>query len=101
VIENYLLRIKSAIIVKTLISEAPIQTVQNITVPTIEKILVDLFCDKNLFYAYQGKELHTIFQEAFSKYTINQNKLMRYSNRRGKKEEFIKYLKQIQIIGNK
>lgn len=100
VIENYLLQTKSAIIVKTLISEAPIQIIQNIPVPTIEKILVDLFCDRNLFYAYQGKELHTIFQEAFSKYTVNQNKILRYSNRRGKKEEFIEYLKN-QFIGNK
>lgn len=100
-IENYILLVKNPIIIKTLISEAPVQTVQNIPVPTIEKILVDLYCDKDLFFAYQGKELHTIFKEVFLKYTINQSKMLRYSSRRGKKEEFKEYLNRVQIIGNK
>ena len=101
VIENYLLQQKNPIIIKTLISEAPVQIVQNIPVPTIEKILVDLYCDSNLFFPYQGKELHTIFQEVFSKYTVNQSKILRYSSRRGRKKEIMEYLNMNQIIGNK
>lgn len=100
IIENYILPIRNPIIIKTLISEAPVQTIQNIPVPTIEKIVVDLYCNKDLFFAYQGKELRTIFQEVFSKYTVNQSKLLRYSSRRGKKEEFKEYIDKIQIIGN-
>lgn len=92
IIENYILPIKNPIIIKSLKSEAPIQSIGKISVPTIEKILADLFCDKEFFFFYQGKELKNIFQEAFSKYTINQTKLLRYCNRRGKKAELETYL---------
>ena len=62
-------------------------------------MLVDLYCDVDLFQFYQGKEKGTIFKEAFSKYTINKSKLLRYASRRGKKEEIEKQTNQ--IIGNK
>ena len=58
-------------------------------------MLVDIFCDKIVFSAYQGNEMKTIFTEALNKYTINENKLLRYANRRGKKEQLQKYLKLI------
>ena len=100
VIENYVIYQKNPVIIKTLISEAPLQKVKNVFTTTIEKLLVDIFCDKELFFAFQGKELRTITEEAFMKYSVNQNKILRYANRRGKKEEFVQYLKHIQIIGN-
>ena len=100
VIENYVIYQKNPVIVKTLITEAPLQEVEKVFTTTIEKLLVDIFCDKDLFFAFQGKELRTIMEEAFMKYSVNQNKIIRYANRRGKKEELINYLKQIQIIGN-
>lgn len=58
-------------------------------------MLVDIFCDKIVFLAYQGNEMKTIFTSAYNKYTINENKLLRYANRRGKKEQLQKYLKLI------
>ena len=100
IIENYVIYQKNPVIVKTLITEAPLQEVEKVFTTTIEKLLVDIFCDKDLFFAFQGKELRTIMEEAFMKYSVNQNKIIRYANRRGKKEELINYLKQIQIIGN-
>ncbi|NLA23706.1 MAG: type IV toxin-antitoxin system AbiEi family antitoxin domain-containing protein [Bacteroidales bacterium] len=100
IIDNYISNTKNPIIVKMLITEAPLQKVNTITTITIEKLLVDLFCEKELFYTFQGKELRTIIEESFSKYSVNQNKMMRYANRRGKKKAFFEYLKQIQIIGN-
>ncbi len=101
IIDNYVFNTKKPTIVKNLITEAPLQEVEDITTITIEKLLVDLFCDKELFFAYQGKELRIIMEESFSKYSVNQSKMIRYANRRGKKEVFIDYLKQIQIIGSK
>jgi len=107
VIENYVSNIKNPIIVKALITEAPLQKVDGTKTTTIEKLLVDLFCNKELFFAFQGKELRTTMDEAFSKYSVNQNKMIRYANRRGKKEEFVNYLKiisnyrqQTQLIAN-
>ena len=101
VIENYLLSAKAPIIIKPLISEAPIQRVQDISVPVIEKILVDLYCEPDLFFAYQGKEMRTVFRDIFLKYTVNQSAMLRYSNRRGRKNAFTAYLNRIQIFGNK
>jgi hypothetical protein len=58
-------------------------------------MLVDIFCDDNIFSAQQGSEMKYIFNEAFRKYTINENRLLRYAERRRKKEDLINYLKTI------
>ena len=81
-----------------MISEAPLQIIKDYQTVTLEKMLVDVFCDEELFFIYQGKEMKSIFKEAFGKYSINTNKLLRYASRRGKKEEINKYINQ--IIGN-
>ena len=99
VLENYAISENNFIIVKPLISESPIQSIKNIDTVTLEKILVDIFCDKIIFSAYKGNEMKTIFTSAFNKYVINENKLLRYANRRGKREQLKKYLKLIN--GNK
>lgn len=94
-LEQYVFNASNPIIVKPLISEAPLQRIKNINTATIEKILVDLFCDEDLFQIYQGRERNIIFKEAYSKYTINNTKLLRYASRRGGKDELEKYLNQI------
>jgi hypothetical protein len=58
-------------------------------------MLVDIFCDDVLFSAQQGSEMQTIFRNAFDKYTINENKMLRYADRRRKKEAFLNYLHKI------
>jgi hypothetical protein len=91
-IEKYLPDEKETLIVKSLVSEAPLQTIGRINSPTIEKILVDIFCDDVIFSAQQGSEMRTIFKEAFNKYTVNESRMMRYADRRRKKENFREYL---------
>lgn len=88
VIDNYLyLSDTKSVVVKNMVSEAPTETVEGVKVPSLEMILVDLFCDKRLFKAYQGNELAHIYRNIFSQYSINITKLMRYAARRGKKPE--------------
>lgn len=99
VFERYIIDKENVIIVKALISEAPIQNIKDFKTSTLEKTLVDLFCDDIIFSAYQGNEMKKIYKNAFSKYSINESKLLRYANRRGKKEELKDYL--LQINGNK
>jgi hypothetical protein len=91
-IEKYLPDEKETIIVKSLVSEAPLQTINRINLPTIEKMLVDIFCDDVIFAAQQGSEMRTIFQEALKRYTVNESRMMRYADRRRKKERFREYL---------
>jgi hypothetical protein len=94
IVERYASVQKNAIIVSPLVSESPVQLIQKMPAPTLEKILVDLICDTNVFYAYQGRELKHIWENAFANYTVKADKLLRYANRRKKKKEVMKYFPQ-------
>lgn len=95
ILEKYLVNEKEVVIIKPLISEAPTQNINEVVTATLEKILVDIFCDEVIFSAQQGAEMRTIFKEAFTKYTINQSKMLRYADRRRKKEELNQFVKTI------
>ena len=94
-LEKYLPEEKEVFIVKSLVSEAPLQNIKGINTASIEKMLVDIFCDDIIFSAQQGSEMRTIFKEALSKYSINESRMFRYADRRRKKESFNKYLNSI------
>ena len=94
-IEKYLPEIKETLIVKSLVTEAPKQNINGVNTVTIEKILVDIFCDEVIFSAQQGFEMRIIFNEAMSKYAVNENRMFRYADRRGKKESFRNYLNSV------
>ena len=79
------------IIVRPLITEAPIQKTGKIHTATLEKILVDMAVDKE-FFPFQGNEIFTVFKSAFECYTINQNTLFRYAARKNRKEEIKKII---------
>lgn len=100
ILEKYLPTDKEAIIIKSLVSESPLQELNNVKTVTIEKLLVDIFSDTVVFTAQQGAELSTIFNTVFDKYTVNQSKILRYASRRRKKEAFIEYVNQFQIYGS-
>ena len=91
-IEKYLPYEKETLIVKSLVTEAPLQKISGINTVTIEKMLVDIFCDDVIFSAQQGSEMRTIFQETMIKYVVNENRMLRYADRRRKKESFRNYL---------
>ncbi|MDD3787308.1 MAG: hypothetical protein PHO94_01265 [Petrimonas sp.] len=95
ILEQYIFNIFNPTIVKFLVSESPLQKVKKYSTVTLEKVLVDLYCDKDLFSFYQGREKSIIFKEAYEKYTVNNSKLLRYAARRGKKEEIENYINQI------
>jgi hypothetical protein len=95
ILEKYVVNKNEVFVVKQLISEAPTQNINGVETASIEKMLVDIFCDKVIFSAQQGAEMRTIFKEAFAKYTINQSKMLRYADRRRKKEELNQFVKTI------
>ena len=101
ILEKYLLSDKEAIIIKTFVSEAPVQNINGLVTISLEKLLVDIFCDHVVFAAQQGAEMRTIFNEAFAKYSVNRSRMLRYANRRRKKESFQKYLSTFQIYGSR
>ena len=85
------------IILKPLISRAPVKeekyNSKTIFVPSLEKLLVDLYTDVLLFNYTQGAELETVFENAISKYAVNFTTLFAYARRRNKAEQLEKYLK--------
>ena len=85
---------KKAFIVKPLISESPIQEVNDIKVPSIEKLLVDIQCDRD-FYYLQGQEALYMMQHAFTNYNVNVSLLLRYASRRNIKSKIEKYIQEI------
>ena len=91
---NYVHLDKKAFIVKPLISESPIQEVNGIKVPSIEKLLVDIQCDRD-FYYLQGQETLYMMQHAFTNYNVNVGLLLRYASRRNIKSKIEKYIQEI------
>lgn len=85
------------IIIKNLVTDSPLQKIKNIQVPTIEKIMVDLIVDTELFSAYQGRDLDSIIESTFEYYTINKDKLRRYASRRGKKDMLASMVQKIKV----
>jgi hypothetical protein len=81
-----------AIIIRPLVSESPLQLVEDINTPAIEKILVDIVGDVE-FSFLQGVEINYVYNTIFEKHNVNKNKLLRYATRRGRKAVVEKLLK--------
>ncbi|MEX2594696.1 MAG: DUF6577 family protein [Anditalea sp.] len=88
----YVFETDAAIVLQPLISKAPIQKTKQIFVPTIEKILVDIYSDRDLYRAYQGTELINIVNYAYQHYAVDFTKLFSYAKRRRKDRELRAYL---------
>jgi hypothetical protein len=91
IFERYIYNVEDAVIIKLLVSEAPLDKVNKVTIPTLEKLLVDMLIDIDIFGAQQG-EIEFIYNRAFSEYQLNINKMKRYAlrrNRENKVEELI------------
>lgn len=100
IFQNYVSTKREAIVIKNLITESPLQNIYNVQTPTIEKILVDIFSDQIIFAPYQGNEMNYIFENAFRKYSVNITTLLRYAQRRGKKEELFRFLRALDLVIN-
>ena len=83
-------------IIKSLVSKSPVLKKKSHT-PGIEKILVDLYCDKELFYSYQDDELSNIWTNIFKKYLVNRSTLLSYSRRRGKQKDIEEFVNRLNL----
>lgn len=79
------------IIVRYLTTESPLNKEGDLPLITLEKMLVDIFCDSE-FSFLEGSELRSIYMNAITKYVVNENRLLRYAARKGRKEDLRKYL---------
>lgn len=91
IMELYVLSLNEAIIVKPLVSEAPLIREGKITTAAPEKMLVDIVAEPEIFAGQQG-ELEHIFENMFSQILIHQNRLLRYARRRRREEQVMKFI---------
>lgn len=94
-LEKYATNDDKTIIITQLISQSPTQSVNKIKTITLEKLIVDIYCNNAIYNALQGIEMNYIFRNTIKKYAINWTRLIRYAARRKKYEDLILYLKTI------
>lgn len=93
VIENYVLPQREIVIISKLISQTPKgRYKEKIPYAKLEKILVDIFVDENKFFIFQGSEMVSIYEEAFSVYLIDERSLFRYAGRRNAKQKLLNFI---------
>lgn len=80
-VADYIHLDQESLIVKPLISEAPVQEVEGVPSPRLEKLLVDTLCDKDFFYLH-GQETTYMLKKAMESYAIKTDQLLRYASRR-------------------
>jgi hypothetical protein len=87
---------QNPVIIKKLITRSPISKRKEkkfeIYTPLLEKILVDLFTEKKLFYFYQGAELIHIYENVLKNYTLNYTKLFSYAKRRDQEQDIKQFM---------
>lgn len=86
---------KDCIVVTDLISEAPLSASAPHEI-CLEKMLVDMYCDKLISSAYSKSEYPEALKQAMETYHIEPEKMMRYARRRGREDEMKKILQDIE-----
>src|SRR5690606_29179823 len=86
IFDRYIHHQDDVFIVKNMVSEAPLLEKEKIVVPALEKLLVDMLIDTELFSAQQN-EKEFIMRTVLEKYTLNELKMRRYAVRRNREPE--------------
>ena len=84
---------KDCIVVTDMISEAPLSASAPHEI-CLEKMLVDMYCDKLISSAYSKSEYPEVLKQAMETYHIESTKMMRYARRRGRENEMKKILEE-------
>jgi hypothetical protein len=73
-LHDYILGLDYALIIRPLVSEAPLQEIRGVKTVTLEKLLVDAYSDLEFEFVH-GMEIEHVFDNAFSRYSVNITKL--------------------------
>lgn len=92
---HYVAQADRPLVVLPFVRRAPVQLEAGVPVPRLEKLLVDLFSRPDLFPAYQGHELVTIFRHARRHYRLDERTLLSYAARRHQARELHRFLRQL------
>lgn len=84
---------EQCVIVKPFVTESPVNKVNGVETPTLEKLLVDIQKDDDLDYM-RGIESLYMYQTALDQYVVNIPKMLRYAKRRGAYENINSLIEQ-------
>lgn len=84
--ERYISKAENPLIIKQMVSESPTSNLEKVEIPKIEKLLVDMLIDTDLFGAQQN-EIDFIYKSTLDKYSLNQGMMKRYAQRRNREKE--------------
>lgn len=84
------------VVVLDLISQAPLSKGNPHDI-TIEKLLVDIYCDRQIQSSYSKAEYPTIVKTAYERYRVNTPRLLRYAKRRNKAQEIAKFISEREV----
>ncbi len=93
-VRDYIDMAAGGVIIKPLVSGSPLVPEDGVPMPALEKLLVDVLCDADFAYL-RGGEWRYMMDNAFSTFSINVSRLLRYAGRRGKREEIMEALKTL------
>ena len=83
--------LKDYIILKPMVSDAPVFNENGVNIPSIEKEIIDSLEEKK----EQPETLKAVFQKKMEIYPVNLNRLNRYAARRGLSEELSVFLRSL------
>lgn len=97
VIDLYIAESRKTVVIKNIVTRSPVTDSIDksllISIPKIEKILVDLYSEKKLLNLYQGAEIKTIYENVIKNYSLNFTSFFSYAKRRNKEKDIKDYLK--------
>lgn len=85
---------KNQVIVTDMVSEAPLSTSSPHAI-TLEKMLVDMYCDKLIRDTYSRAEYPSVVEQAVKTYRLDRPKMLRYARRRNKDREISQFLQDL------
>lgn len=80
------------IVLRTMVDRAPISNNNHLT---IEKLFVDLLCDKLLTELFDAYTVRELIREASNYYAVNEKKMLAYARRRGRYNEILAYWRKM------
>ncbi|MCH8556957.1 MAG: hypothetical protein LAT84_04010 [Balneolia bacterium] len=97
IISRYASMHENPVVIKPLISEAPLDKIKKTTLPSLEKLCVDLMVEQVYFSEMKGQLYREMLKKFFTDNVINHSALRRYASRRGCKDEITKMLHSLNI----
>ena len=87
-------RTQNSIVITDMTSEAPTRR-KNPQEICLEKLLVDIFCDRLIKLTYALKDFKSIAETAQTRYLIDKPRLLRYAGRRGKESQIVTFCPEL------